>query len=681
MPKEIRQAYEKGTRGMDGKPGLKYWQNTADYKLEVKVEPATRRIDGKGTAVYNNQSPDDLNTLVVRLYYDVFRKANPRAERVDPEDIGEGVELKKLVLNGKSLEIGGREVQRYGTNLFIRLAEPLKAGQKATLDCEWTQYVPLTNERTGVADSTSFFIAYWYPQFAVYDDVFGWDTQDYSLRTEFYNNLGNFDVKITVPKSFSVWATGVLQNAQEIYPKAVFDRYQKALKSTETVQILQASDLKVGYANLSETWHFKAEEVSDFAFAMSDHYLWDAATQKVDNREVLVSSVYPQADAENYQELTAIQQQIMKHFSEDVPGIPYPYPRFTTFIGLQGGGMEFPMMAYNQNEDEGLTAHEMYHSYFPMYVRINERRFAWMDEGWADYITDIVMKRYLAKDPEPLFGAYKTSIQEMMGSYEDLPLITSSQFMDDSNYGYASYPLPAFVYSMLHHHLGDDLFKKAYQEYIRRWAKKSPTPYDFFYTFENVSKQDLSWLWKPWFFEQGYADIQIKGFQGGQLTIQNKGNRPVPVYVEIAYKDGKEDKILASAATWQKGAEQKITIPNAAQVKSLSVNGNVADLNEMDNFYPSLKEQVKEFTILDGIYGVYLIQGYNIEMTVMQKEGLPFLKLPAAGMESYLMPKADGSYTTLDKMLLIEFKEESGKITGLKAQLRQYGIEIQGTKK
>ncbi|NJL15575.1 MAG: M1 family metallopeptidase [Microscillaceae bacterium] len=524
-------------------------------------------------------------------------------------------------------------------------------------------------------------MAYWYPQFAVYDDVFGWDTQDFSLRTEFYNNLANFDVKITVPKQFSVWATGLLQNAKEIYPKEVLARYNEAQKSSKTVQIISSKDLKSKYANLSETWHFKASEVSDFAFAMSDHYAWHAATQKVANRDVLISSVYPQDQDEQYAELTTVQQKIMKHFSEDMPGIPYPYPQFTTFIGLSGGGMEFPMMAYNQDEGTGLTAHEMYHTYFPMYVRINERRFAWMDEGWADYLDGIIVRRYFENNEAPAFGFYKSSLQGMVGSYEDLPLITSTQFLDDTNYGYASYPLPAFVYGILHHHLGEELFKKCYQEYILRWAKKSPTPYDFFYTFENVSGQDLAWLWKPWFFEQGNVDIVLESFTNGQLNLRNKGNRPVPVQVDITYQDGKKEKRFASAAVWTKTNAYVMSIPNAAQVKSLAVNGNLVDENEFDNFYPSLKEQIAAFQIPEDIYGTYLVQGYNLELDIEAQNDVPFVRIAAAGLESYLMPQADGSYQSLDENIVVNFSEKEGKIEGMKMMLKQFGVELVGQKK
>lgn len=679
MPSEIKQAYENGTRAYNGKPGDKYWQNKTDYQIAVNITPETRLIDGSETVTYYNNSPNELNTLVIRLYFDVFRKANPRASRVNAKDISdEGTKIKELIVNGEAVQLKNRQaVRRSGTNMFVSLKKPLKSGEKATMKIAWEQYIPLTNRRTGAADKSSFFVAYWYPQVAVYDDVFGWDTEDYSLRTEFYNGLANFDVTINAPKPYTVWATGVLQNAEQVFSDKILARYNQALKSATTVEVIKPEDLDK-FEHKSGSWKFKAKEVSDFAFGLSDHYAWTAAVQKVADRQVLVSSAFPKEKAKNYGKYTEVQQKIMKHFSEDVPGIPYPYPRFTSFIGLQGGGMEFPMMAYNQNQSTGLATHEMHHTYFPMYVRINERRFAWMDEGWADYITTVVMGRFMQKKKNegPYFVNYRTGINSTVGSFVDLPLITSTQFMDGSNYGYASYPLPAFVYSMIHHHLGDKLFLKAFREYIRRWAKKSPTPYDFFYTFENVSGQDLSWLWKPWFFAQGNVNVTIKSFKGNQLVIANKGTRPVPVQVSLKYKDGTTKKLYRSAAIWKNRGNQKIKIPNGKKVESLSVNARVVDEDIMDNFYPSLKQRMSAMKIDEGIFGAYDVARYGVTMKIEKKKGLIFMNVKRFGLSAYLMPQKDGSYQSLDGLMTFTFDKGA-----MKGDLKQFGVKIEGKKK
>jgi hypothetical protein len=678
MPKEMRQAYEKGTRSYNGKPGANYWHNTVDYTIKASIDPETRGISGESAITYTNNSPDELSAIVVRLYNDVYRKGNPRASRVDERDVDDGVTLNMVQVRGDSIDLESRSVTRNGTNLFIRLDEALKSGESIDLAINWEQFVPYTNRRTGVADSTSFFVAYWYPQVAVYDDVFGWDTQDYSFRTEFYNNLANFDVEFTVPKSFTVWSTGVLQNPEEVFNADVLDRYNTSLTATEPMDIINGDDLKDGFEHKSGTWKFKADEVPDFAFAMSDHYDWNAASQKVDGKDVLISSVYPTGNPQAFAAMTPNQQKTMKHFSEDIPGVPYPYPRFTTFIGLGGGGMEFPMMAYNGGPGLGVTVHEMYHMYFPMFVRVNERRFAWMDEGWADYITSLVTNRFFQNDSSDLFTNYKGSVGGMQGQYEDMPLFSSSQFMDNTNYGYSAYSLPAFIYSMLHFHLGDEMFFKAYKEYINRWAKKSPIPYDFFYTFEDVSGQDLSWLWKPWFFEFGAPDVKIGGIKKDKLTVLNAGNRPVPLKVEVKYTDGTDYETAMSAKTMYGKKEIVVTIPEYKKIETVSVNASLPDLDDTDNFFPSLKDRMVGVEVPEHIYGTYTIANFNIKAMMEEEYGLVKVKVPAAGMNMVVLPK-DGKWMSLDNQIIIEF-DNSGDKTAMTMELKQFGVTVEGTK-
>jgi hypothetical protein len=182
MPREIKEAYKNGTRSYDGQAGENYWHNTVDYDIEVEVLPEEKLLKGAEKVTYYNNSPDELNQLVIRLYHDAFRKANARAYRVSPEDITDGVGLQRLVIDGKKYELENRNaVRRQGTNLIVNLDEPLKAGGQLSLEIDWEQYIPETTIRTGAYDATSFFIAYWYPQIAVYDDIFGWDRLAYDF--------------------------------------------------------------------------------------------------------------------------------------------------------------------------------------------------------------------------------------------------------------------------------------------------------------------------------------------------------------------------------------------------------------------------------------------------------------------------------------------------------------------
>ncbi|MDX1409563.1 MAG: hypothetical protein R3330_15555, partial [Saprospiraceae bacterium] len=321
MPSEIADAYKNGTRSFDGKPGPNYWHNTVDYNIEVEVIPEEMLLVGKEDVVYYNNSPDELGQLVIRLYHDVFREANPRAYRVNPSDITEGVEITRLYIGDTEIDVGNpRALRRQGTNMILSLPAPIASGAELKLEIDWMQKIPETTVRTGAYDSTTFFIAYWYPQIAVYDDVFGWDRLSYDFSTEFYNNLGNYDVTITAPEQFSVLATGVLQNPDEILQPEQLARYRQAQSSAETVSILTLQDLESGVRHQSGTWHYQAENVSDFSFCMSDHYGWDAASQMVENRSVLIHTYYNASLEDGASEVTANQRKMMKHFSEDMPG-------------------------------------------------------------------------------------------------------------------------------------------------------------------------------------------------------------------------------------------------------------------------------------------------------------------------------------------------------------------------
>lgn len=685
IPKEITDAYDNGTRSYDGRPGPNYWHNTVDYKIEVEVFPETQSLSGTEEITYYNNSPDDLSIIVIRLYHDAFRKANARANRVAEQDITDGVEIKRIKVRDQEVDVTNSEViNRSGTNMAIRLQEPLAPGSSIQMEIDWAQQIPVTTIRTGAYDSTSYFLAYWYPQVAVYDDIFGWDQLSYDFSTEFYNNLGNYDVTITAPKNFTVLSTGVLQNAQEVLPGEVYQSYQKARTSTETVTIYGPPDLEANREYLSGTWNYTAEEVSDFAFCLSDHYCWDAANQQVDNRDVLVNTFYPVEIREQSYQVTANQQKMMKHFSENVPGIPYPYPEFTTFIaapGLGGGGMEYPMMANNGGPGLGVTVHEMFHTYFPMYVRVNEKRFAWMDEGWADFTTSFLIRRFFEEEEEaPLFSGFSGQVQGTLGSISDLPLITSTQFMDNTNYGYASYSLPAFFYAVLYDYLGEATFMNCWRTYIRNWAKKSPSPYDFIYTFETVSGQDLSWLWNPWFFNYGAVDVKIASYKKGKLTVENLGTRPAPMTVRAKYKDGSTKEFKYKASIWKDTKTYKTKLPDAKNIEGVAVNYNVPDGYSLDNFFPSVKDQYGDIVIDEGILGDYPAVEFPVTIKIEEKDEVLFMDISAAGIGSYLLPVGDDQFESLDGSLKVDFSKEGGAYTGLKLQLINFGVTVTANK-
>lgn len=680
VPREIKKAYENGTRSYDGMPGDKYWQNTVDYTIAVEVIPESREIIGSEKAVFNNNSPDNLSQLVIRLYHDVFRKGNQRGIRVNEDDINDGVEISKLTIGGSEINLE-ESTNRRGTNLIVKLPEPIASKSAITIEVDWKMVIPETTRRTGAYDSTSFFVSYWYPQIAVYDDLFGWDMLSYDFSTEFYNNLGNYDVTIKAPESFTVMATGVLQNSKDVFKADKLELYNKAKSSSETVTIISADDVNNGYSHQSGAWNYKASEVTDFSFCLSDHFVWDAANQKVEDRDVLVSTFYNVKVAEGAAKLTGIQQKTMKHFSEDVPGIAYPYPEFTTCVmGVGGGGMETPMMANNGQPGRGVTIHEMFHTYFPMYVRINEKRFAWMDEGWANFNTSYVTKKYFQEDDSTLMIENSGGgISGTLGTLSDLPLITSTQFMDNTNYGYASYPLPAFMYSVLHHHLGDELFRKCYSEYIATWAKKSPTPYDFFNTFERVSGQDLSWFWNPWFFNYGDVDLAIASFDKGNLKLTKNGDRPIPVVVNVMYKDSTTWSSDHSAEIWKTQNSFALEIPKYKKVATIAVNKSLPDADNLDNYYPSISERYGDFKIAKNLLGKYPVKEFPVTMVLEEKDNL--VHLSVANIKTYLVPLGDDIFEDLSGNMTLKLTKHENDSIGMQLTIRSFGVKVTGVKK
>ncbi|MDH7604876.1 MAG: M1 family metallopeptidase [Melioribacter sp.] len=598
IPVNFQKAYEKETRSYDGTPGKNYWQNRADYKIKAEVFPYERKIIGEEKIVYYNNSPDTLKRIVVKLLMDIYRKGNMRDFQISPDAVNEGVELHKIVYNNNEIKFDNKKDSPYrdGTNLFIPLSKPILPKEKSEIEFYWSCKIPDKSQiRMGAYDSTSMFVAYWFPQIAVYDDIDGWDVISYTGNTETYNDFGNYEVEITVPKNFVIWATGVLQNPEEVFSEKILEKYKKALSSDEIVRIIEESDYS-GLITLNKeklTYKFKAEYVPDFAFALSNHYLWDASSLVVDKqtgRRAFISAAY-NPNSKDFYQVAEIARKSIESFSTHLPGYPYPYPVMTVFNGQ--GGMEFPMMCNNSSVPEiqgtiHLTSHEIAHTYFPFFMGINEKKYAWMDEGWATMLPfDFQTEQAEGYDPRTRNAQ---GYSEVGGTDKDLPPMITSYQMRGPSYRNASYRRPAAAYEFLRNLLGDDLFKKSLHEYIKRWNGKHPVPYDFFFTFNEVSKQNLDWFWKAWFFDTKYPDLSIKlAHQKDnkvEIVIFNKGGLPLPVKINAVYDDNTEQIIYESKADiWKDGNyEKKINFNSKKKIKKIQLGNNqIPDVNIKDN--------------------------------------------------------------------------------------------------
>ena len=283
IPLNIRPAYEKGTRSLDGKPGSNYWQNSAKYDIKVKLDPAIKLLQGSEDIVYYNNSPDSLSQIVIRLYQNISKSTARRDFNLNEETLSDGVNLKKIEIENMSVDISDKALVRIsGTNLFLKLTKKLAPKTSIKLSFEWDFLIPKVETiRFGSYDSTSMFVAYWYPQISVYDDVDGWDRMDYTGISEMYNDFNDYNVDFTVPAGFQIWSTGLWENPDEILNEKYLERYNLAWKSDEVVRIFKTEDLSLNdiYKTKegSQTFRFKALNVPDFAFGISDHYLWDAS--------------------------------------------------------------------------------------------------------------------------------------------------------------------------------------------------------------------------------------------------------------------------------------------------------------------------------------------------------------------------------------------------------------------
>lgn len=595
IPLNDQAAYEAGTRSKDGNPGPDYWQNKADYNLEVELDTKKDIVTGKGTVTYYNNSPDTLKRIVLRLYQNLFKKGNARQFPVSPEVLTDGMKITKFATGNDEYDLS--ESSRWEiTNRSIRLKKVIPPGGSETFEMEWNFQIPVKRAlRMGKYDDGHYFIAYWYPQIAVYDDIDGWDMVEYLGMVEFYNDFNDFDVKITVPGDYIVRATGVLQNAGEILSDGVLQRFNNAKKSDTVVRIFdykKSGKKSPNKKGKNHTWRYVATNVPDVSFLATNQSNWDGTSVVVDsatNRRVLAEAVYPDSLV-NWDRGAEITAASVGYMSFKLPGVAYPYPHMTSFCaGSNGGGMETPMMANDGAPKRfesfaGLLFHEISHSYFPFYMGTNERKWAFMDEGWAAYLPEGFLPEY---NPESKYMEREVrSYTRVAGQDYELPLMVPTyQHNNYSSSRTASYTRPAVAYSMLRMTLGDDMFKKALKEYMSRWNGKHPVPYDFFHTFENVTGENLNWFFVPWFFDFGYPDLGIMEVTGNRVVISKNGVMPVPVEIHWFADDDSDGKITVNASVWKDGDHVTVVeLPEGKIFKKVILGSDlIPDSNRDDN--------------------------------------------------------------------------------------------------
>jgi len=588
MPRNMKQAVKNGTRALDGRPGPKYWENHGRYSIAMTVNPPDRLVKGTEKISYSNNSPDTLRMLVFKLFVNIHKPGAPRAGGAAADYLNPGVSIDAFSVNGKT-EPWGNDARTF-TWKRVRLPAPLMPHDSVQLSFDWHYEISLEAGREGMLDSTTYYLAYFYPRVAVYDDYNGWDTMDFTDQQEFYSDFNNYSVSFTVPKDYVVWGTGTLTDAATVLQPDVLQRFKTSMTSDSVIHVAtkdQMASHQVTAQNATNTWNFTANDIPDMAFAVSNHYDWDAASVVVDDathRRASVQSAFNDTAAD-YHHMVSFGQHALGWLSHNWPGVPYPYEKTTIVQG--SADMEYPMMVNDGSTPDTVFSrfvveHELAHTYFPFFMGTNETRYGFMDEGWATTFEYLVGTADMGK-------AYATNFFKQFrvngwihdpSPLEDLPIVTPGDVLKGSAYGNNAYGKAALGYLAVKDLLGDAGFRTALHAYMDRWHGKHPSPWDFFNTFSNVSGKNLNWFWTNWYFSNNYIDLALTSVKkvgnGYSLAIDNIGGMDAPVDVHVKYTDGDTTSFHQTPAIWE--ANQKratVVIPTRKAVSSITLDGGI----------------------------------------------------------------------------------------------------------
>ena len=585
-------------RSASGAPGPDYYQQQADYKMDIELDDKNAKIFGEETITYTNNSPDDLEYLWVQLDQNVRAKTSksplrngggvPMAEQTgafvqkyitEPFDGGFVIDYVKDA-NGKPLNYTINQ-----TMMRIDIPQPLKSKEQVSFSIKWNYNIPehtVNRARSGFESfpkdgNRAYVIAQFFPRMAVYSDVEGWQNHQFWGSGEFALPFGDYDVNITVPADHVLDATGVLQNRKEVFSKEMMKRYEKAKKSYDKpVLIVTQEEAEAAEKNFSEkkkTWKFRAENVRDYGFATSRKFIWDMQAVKLGNRDVMAVSMYPKEGNPLWEEYsTKAVAHTLKSYSAHT--FDYPYPKAIS-VHAKNQGMEYPMICWNYgrpNEDGtysdrvkygmiSVIIHEVGHNFFPMIVNSDERQWGWMDEGLDTFMQYMAEQEFGEAYPEAVApndkypsrrGDPSKIVPYMSGDQSTLaPIMANPENV--YQLGPNAYGKPATALNILRETvMGRELFDHAFKTYSQRWKFKHPTPEDFFRTMEDASAVDLDWYWRGWFYTTDYVDIGVKGIKKyyvtdkpsekmqAYMTARNLTEADLPPLVYLA-EEGSED--------------------------------------------------------------------------------------------------------------------------------------------
>lgn len=600
-------------RSASGQPGTKYWQNQANYVLNVALDDTKNLFTGSAEIQYTNNSPDELKFIWFQLDQNLFKKES-RGSAMIPQSNSRYGSSDSSFEGGysiKSVKVDGKDVKYTidDTRMQVDLPKYLKSnGGTAKIKIEYSFVSPADGaDRMGYLQTKNgkiFTVAQWYPRVEVYDDLKGWNTVPYLGPAEFYLEYGNFDVTITAPDNFYVVASGELQNPRDVYSSEQIKKWDEAKNSEKTVVIRSAAEAGTNSGKGgTKTWKFKMNQSRDFAFAASPAFILDAARINLPSgKKTLAISAYPvESDGQNaWSRSTEYTKASIEHYSKQ--WFEYPYPNAVNVAGITNG-MEYPGIVFCEYQAKGsslwgVTDHEFGHTWFPMIVGSNERKHAWMDEGFNTFINGISTAAFNN-------GEYSRKMQGRgMARYlfdaKLEPVDTPPDAMREASIGALAYYKPGMALKVLRENvLGKERFDKAFREYINRWAYKHPAPDDFFRTMENVAGEDLGWFWRSWILNNWKLDQAVSAVKyvnndytkGALITIQNLEKMPMPVNVEVQFKDGGKQTVSLPVDIWRRNTEWTFRAPTTKEIQSVTIDpeGNLPDVNPANNVWQAGK--------------------------------------------------------------------------------------------
>ncbi len=619
-------------RSASGAPGPDYYQQQANYVMNIELDDKNRRIYGDETITYINNSPDDLEYLWVQLDQNI-RTKDSKAKLKNGEGVpfaqgtgsfvgkymGEGFDGGFVIEHVKDAAGKALPYTINFTMMRIDLPKPLKSKESVSFSIKWNFNIPdhtVNRARSGYEEfedgNRAYVIAQFFPRMAVYSDVEGWQNHQFWGNGEFALTFGDYDVNITVPADHILDATGTLQNRKEVFSKTMLARYANAKKSYDKPVIIvnqkEAEEASKGFSDKKKTWKFKAKNVRDYGFATSRRFIWDMQAVKVGSKDVMAVSLYPKEGNPLWEEYStkAVAHTLLSYSAHS---FDYPYPKAIS-VHAKNQGMEYPMICWNYGRPTpdgkysdrvkygmiSVIIHEVGHNFFPMIVNSDERQWGWMDEGLDTFMQYMAEQEFGEKFPEAVApnknypsrrGAPSKIVPYMSGDQTTISPIMSNP-ENVFQLGPNAYGKPATALNILRETvMGRELFDHAFKTYSKRWMFKHPTPEDFFRTMEDASAVDLDWYWRGWFYTTDYVDIGVKGIK--KYYVSNKPTQKMKEY--MAARNMKEEDLPPLVYLAEEGSED---FDPSLKGKAPSESSKSLKEFMMDNMTAAERSAVKE---------------------------------------------------------------------------------------